>query len=302
MNKVYFILLVFLLAACTSEKKATQEKEFDEPLIISVNYPLHFFAQEIGGDLIRAEFPLPSDIDPAFWKPEAEAVQLFQQADLILDNGAGYAKWMKQVSLPQSKIINTSSPFGGDLLQEGRGVSHSHGPEGEHSHGELAFTVWLDFKLAAIQAEAIQTALLEALPEQEETLVANFQSISSELETLDQEMGEIASKLKGRTLLASHPVYQYLANRYDFKISSEHWEPDQMPEPEVLDSFQGKLADFPNPVMLWEAEPLPELRVWLEESEVIIVVFEPCGNKPGEGDFMSAMRRNVQNLKRAAMD
>ena len=38
--------------------------------------------------------------DPAFWKPDDAAIARFQTADLILRNGAGYAKWMKTVSLP----------------------------------------------------------------------------------------------------------------------------------------------------------------------------------------------------------
>ena len=302
MNKIHFAFFILLLVSCTSEKKAPQEKELGKPLVISVNYPLHYFAQRIGGDLIRAEFPLPNDIDPAFWKPKAEAVHRFQKANLILDNGADYAKWMKQVSLPQSKILNTSSEFTEALLREARGVSHSHGPEGEHSHGELAFTIWLNFRLAIRQAEAIRTSLMKIMPEQEELLETNFKSLSSDLKSLDLQISEIALNFKGRTLLASHPVYQYLGNGYDFGVDSKHWEPDQMPEPEDLESFQDKLAELNNPVMLWEAEPLPKMRQWLEEIGVEIVVFEPCGNEPNDGDFLTVMKRNLENLKMATAD
>jgi len=28
-------------------------------------------------------------------------------------------------------------------------------------------------------------------------------------------------------------------------------------------------------------------------------VFDPCGNAPDQGDFMSVMRQNVENLKAA---
>lgn len=58
-----------------------------------VNYPLYYFAERIGGVRVHVEFPAPADIDPAFWSPDADTVAGFQAADLILLNGAGYAKW-----------------------------------------------------------------------------------------------------------------------------------------------------------------------------------------------------------------
>jgi zinc transport system substrate-binding protein len=27
------------------------------------------------------------------------------------------------------------------------------------------------------------------------------------------------------------------------------------------------------------------------------LVFDPCGNKPDQGDFLSVMRQNIENLK-----
>ena len=38
--------------------------------------------------------------------------------------------------------------------------------------------------------------------------------------------------------------------------------------------------------MLWEAEPLDETRKRLQELGVEVVVYDPCGNKPGAGDFL----------------
>ena len=60
--------------------------------IYVVNYPLQYFAERIGGDKVDVFFPAPSDVDPAFWTPGREVVRQYQQADLILLNGADYAK------------------------------------------------------------------------------------------------------------------------------------------------------------------------------------------------------------------
>jgi zinc transport system substrate-binding protein len=81
------------------------------PTIAVVNYPLKYFAERIAGDQIEVVFPIPADVDPAFWIPEPEGVLTFQAADLIFLNGATYSKWLNTVSLPRRKLVNTSQSF-----------------------------------------------------------------------------------------------------------------------------------------------------------------------------------------------
>jgi zinc transport system substrate-binding protein len=50
--------------------------------------------------------------------------------------------------------------------------------------------------------------------------------------------------------------------------------------------------------MLWEATPLDETRQLLaSEYGVGSVVFDPCGNRPESGDYISVMRANVESLE-----
>ena len=48
--------------------------------------------------------PMPNDIDPAFWSPKAADVLALQKADLILLNGANYAKVVTQSLFTLIKI------------------------------------------------------------------------------------------------------------------------------------------------------------------------------------------------------
>ena len=49
--------------------------------------------------------------------------------------------------------------------------------------------------------------------------------------------------------------------------------------------------------MLWEAEPASESVERLRNLGVESIVFDPCGNLPGEGDFLSVMLKNAVNLE-----
>ena len=52
------------------------------PQVYVVNYPLRYFAERIGGEAVEVHFPVPGNVDPAFWNPDAEAVARFQ-ADFL---------------------------------------------------------------------------------------------------------------------------------------------------------------------------------------------------------------------------
>jgi zinc transport system substrate-binding protein len=51
--------------------------------------------------------------------------------------------------------------------------------------------------------------------------------------------------------------------------------------------------------MIWEGEPLQASVDKLKTLGVDSLVFAPCGNAPGQGDFLSVMQQNTANLKEA---
>jgi zinc transport system substrate-binding protein len=55
----------------------------------------------------------------------------------------------------------------------------------------------------------------------------------------------------------------------------------------------------PSQMMLWEDHPLEEVEKLLNEKGIQVVVFNPCGNKPGDGDFIENMNANVTALQNA---
>ena len=129
-----------------------------------VNYPLASFAERIGGSEVSVTFPASGDGDPAHWSPDADTVAGYQGADLILLNGADYAKWVARASLPGAKLVDTGVTYEDRLIPLEEAVTHTHGPEGEHAHAGVAFTTWLDPTLAIEQARAIAGAFEKARP------------------------------------------------------------------------------------------------------------------------------------------
>lgn len=269
----------------------------DRLSIYTVNYPLAYFAERIGGDQVEVVFPAPADVDPAYWMPDKTTIAAYQQADLILLNGANYAKWVSKVSLPRSKKVDTSRKFKDRYVYAADIETHSHGSTGAHAHESLTFTTWLDLSLAKLQAESIYKALARKRPTAEMAFKGNFQALSDDLDKLHSQIKEIVAKDPGRALLGSHPVYDYLSAGYGINLRSVHWEPDEVPTVSQRNDLNHILEDIKAQYMFWEGEPLPGSAAELNARGIASVVFSPCGNRPVNGDFMSVMQQNLANLK-----
>ena len=222
-NMLFFVFFVAALLSCQNKTKVTSEEQKKEaiPTIFVSNYPLQFFTQSIAGKKVKIIFPAKDSGDPANWQPKSEQISLIQNSDLIILNGASYEKWIENVSVSASKIVNTTAKVTDKLITYKEALTHSHGPEGEHAHMGTAFTTWLDFSLARLQAKAIYESLVFRYPENKELFLSNYQKLDKELSLLDQQF--LALNTKNAAVVFSHPVYQYLQQRYDIAGHSAHW-------------------------------------------------------------------------------
>ncbi|MCZ6800439.1 MAG: metal ABC transporter substrate-binding protein [Nitrospirae bacterium] len=268
-------------------------------LVVAVaNYPLLYFTERIGNGHVEIIFPIPPNIDPAFWNPQPKGVLAFQSADVIFLNGATYSKWLDKVTLPRRKLVNTSQAFKAKYLPIQELTTHRHGPQGEHAHSGLAFTTWIDFQQAIQQAKAVYDALVKISPESLQLFQTNFSKLKEDLLALDQRLQEIVESNRTQPLLASHPIYDYFARHYGLNIQSVLWEPEEVPDIQQWAELERLLADHPAKWMIWEDEPTSQTVSRLKSLGIGSVVFDPAANVPDKGDFLTVMHQNIENLKK----
>lgn len=286
-----FALLAFASAGAHAQSPVS---------VFTVNYPLAYFAERIGGSTVKVTFPVPRDVDPAFWNPDTAAVQAYQKADLILLNGADYARWVKRVSLPRRKTVDTSRTFRERYVGIVEATTHSHGPAGAHAHNGTAFVTWLDPTQAIEQARAVRDAFARGRPAAKAQFETGFTELEQSLQALDADLQAAFAPLAGEPLLASHPVYQYLARRYGLDVASVTWEPDEVPGAAEWRALDEALKSRPVRWMLWESTPRREIASRLKALGVRVIVFDPTPNVPDAGDFLDVMRQNLLNVRAAA--
>ena len=135
-------------------------------------------------------------------------------------------------------------------------------------------------------------------PEHRQAFADNFAGLKKDLLQLDEQVKAIAAHNGSQPLVASHPIYQYLARRYNLNLKMMMWEPDADPGRAEWQKLKAQLIEHPAKWMLWEGKPLPDSADRLQAMGVNSTLFVPCFSRPEQGDFLSVMRQNVKNMEK----
>jgi len=302
-TRIAAAVLVAFGLGCAPEALAPSAPEPVEPSPLGVvevtNEPMAWAVERLAGPIVELRFRAADAADPAYWKPTTEDVLAMQEADLIVLNGASYEGWLKDVSLPASRLVDTTAAVRDRLIVVAETVTHSHGPEGAHEHAGTAFTTWLDPTLLIEQAREVESALAARWPEHAGAFAEGLTLLVADLEALDAELEEATSVARDLPLVFSHPVYQYFQRRYMPAGASVHFEPNEAPDAGQWAELDHLLEESGAKWMIWEAEPAEEIRGALAARGCDVIVVDPCATPPETGDFLDVMHTNAKALKAA---
>ncbi|MEE9391494.1 MAG: metal ABC transporter substrate-binding protein [Planctomycetota bacterium] len=297
------------MAACGDEPKSgsSNKQTLDRLVVATTFYPTTYFAERILGDLGEVKCPVPADADPIFWKPRDEDIATFVAADLIILNGAEFEKWVASASLPESRVVNSAQELESEFLNfESGATTHSHGPQGEHSHEGLDGHTWLDPLNAKRQAQAITKAMVRLLPQNKATLEANARALNQDLDTLDKNLRNLVAEIdKLPAIFASHPAYNYLAKRYKLPIINLDLDPESIPSDSAIQSIAQKAKSQSIRAIIWESQPTPEVAAaFKKRCGLTSFVVSPAetldANSRASGThYLSIMNQNLRALGEA---
>lgn len=104
--------------------------------------------------------------------------------------------------------------------------------------------------------------------------------LKQDFNSLDQALMATVEKDFNKPFIASHPVYQYLARRYNINLQSLMWEPEVVPDQIQWHELQQLLTTHNSKWMVWEGMPDKNTDTRLQEVGISSLVFNPCANAP----------------------
>jgi zinc transport system substrate-binding protein len=307
---VTWICLVCFLTGCNRQglNRSAGSQQTAQPLthrVVAVSYPLQYLTQRITGDAIEVSFPVPARADPQSWRPARASISQMQTADLIIANGTGasYAKWLTTVTLPESKMRYTASrglALADYIAVQDIHVVHSHGPEGEHSHSTMVARTWLDPAIAKKQAIFIAAELKSVYPELAGEFESNLQLLTHDLEQLSELMKTIRPGVP-KVVLTANPRLKFFTRAAGVEDRHLDWFEAPIRDKAESDLEKALAGGGPRPGLILFAEkgPSVEMLELLSVNNLQAKSVSLIDRKPASGDFISALRENIQELSRA---
>jgi len=309
-GRLLLICVMMLASTCgcrTQEKSTTQTPASSnhQPSIVTTSYPLEWVTQELAGDQYTVNFPAGASDQPDRWRPDRKTIAEIQAADLIISNGvaAPYANWMKTVSLPSAKVVETASQ--GMSLSDFISVQdiqlvHSHGPEGEHSHPTMVSRTWLDPVMLTKQADYITQQLCKQYPDKANEFKDNLATVTTKLKSITPQ----PSPEPTTSVYAATPELKFLTRAAGVNDLHFNWNENTTLAQAEADLAEKKPASAPKFILFPQRlETLAEqLTPLLQQQKTEPVFVDMLDKAIANRDFLKRLSDNFAKMQKITSD
>ncbi|MBW3591109.1 MAG: zinc ABC transporter substrate-binding protein, partial [Actinobacteria bacterium] len=148
---------------------------------------------------------------------------------------------------------------------------------------------------------SVQQALTTLDPEHDSEFEENAGHLVEQLEVLDEEFEQGLSSCARRDIVTSHAAFEYLADRYGLQqYAVSGLDPESETSPRRLQQLAEIVEERGVTTVFFETLVPKELAETLaRETGTATAALDPLESPPAEGDYLSAMRANLGELRLA---
>ena len=229
------------------------------------------------------------DQDPHLFEASVQTAKALAAAKIVIVNGAGYDPWMEKLLAAQK------APGREEIVA----AALAHKKPGDNPH------LWYD----PATVRAVADALVGDLGRVDAAHRGDYQKGGSafvaSLEPLDAKIAEMRKKYAGQPIIASEPVFGYMAERLGLKMHGEKFAlavmNDAEPSASDVAAFEDDLRGHKVKVMLYNAqadEPAVQRLVRIAKDEKIPVV-GVSETQPANVTYQQWMSQQLDALDKA---
>lgn len=286
LQKILCLLLVFLAFGCSrSEADIARLKK---PTILVSIAPYRFLADRITGSEYNIYTVVPDNANPHVFEPTSSQVLEISEGLVWFQIGEAFEnKILPILRSKNPELLVKDLRDGIELIEECGCCSKESGDR----------HIWLSPNLAILQAKLIKETLCERFPEHQTMFESNFEKLSEELISLDEEIHETLKDIRTRSILVSHPAFGYYCKEYDLTQLSVEFEGKE-PRPKHLEKILKKAAEDHMELAL----ALPQhnnkgVQLIAKELDASVHMIDPYS-----ADYFNTMRKLTAYIKEPYVD
>lgn len=294
-NRIIYIVMVLciglMLTGCGTKGRSFQSQ--DKILVVTTIYPVYDFVSNIAGDRAEIINLVPAGTEPHDFELSTGDMQLLEEADLFIYNGAGMEHFVdKTLDAVSNKELMAVEAAGTVKTLESGEKTDPH--------------TWLSVENAILESEVIKDAFVQIDAEHKEVYEKNFEDYKDRLEALDESYKEELSGLSRNTIVVAHEAFGYLCAEYGLNQNAVEGltadsEPDSAKMKEIIDFCREEDIQ----VIFFEELVSPKVaNAIAEEIGAETMVLNPIEgltvSQEEEGlDYIGLMEENLEALKKA---
>ena len=288
------LLATGTLAACSGDD--------GRPQVVTAFYPLQYVAEQVGGDDVRVNGLVKPGADSHDLELNARQVGQISDAELILYLSGfqpAVDEAVQQEGGDRAFDVGTAVP-----LLHASDAGHTHEGEEEHGHGHehdqsLDPHFWLDPERLATIAGQVGDRLAAEDPANADDYRARAATLRANLDDLDEEYRAGLATCRRREIVVSHAAFGYLADRYELEqLAVSGLTPEDEPSAQRLAETTEEARAHGATTIYFESAVSPKVAEAIaREVGAGTAVLDPLEAAPAEGDYLSAMRANLQALR-----
>ncbi|WP_084962584.1 metal ABC transporter substrate-binding protein [Thermoactinospora rubra] len=269
------------------------------PEVVAAFYPLQWVTEQVGGSDIKVTTLTAPGVEPHDLELNPQQVAQIGAAAL--------AVYIKGVQPAVDEAVEQHAA--GKSFDAATAVrtlpAAAHAEEGHEEEGhehEVSYDphIWLDPSRLATVATRLGERLGEADAAHAEAYRDRAAKTAATLTSLDQEMARGLASCSVKTLVTGHEAFGYLADRYGLKQVGITIDPESEPSPARIAEVAEVAKREKVTTIFTETLVSPKAaEVLAKEVGAKTAVLDPLEGPPSGGDYVSAMRRNLQTLQTA---
>lgn len=288
-------IFLFISKKTSYQNQKSQTASSSSKIDIAASiYPLAYFTEKVGGDLVTVHLITPGATEPHDYAPTPTDIITVGSSKAFVYNGAGIDAWADRIAP--------------ELRKKGIPVLKMTDYLGEVSKNTRDPHIWLDPILAKRQIEDI-VQLLTGLDQNHESMYKNNAALYlAELIKLDQEYKNGLENCRLKEIISSHDAFSYLGSRYGITIHSiAGFSPEDEPSSAQMAALTELIKQKHIQTVFFENFVSPKLSETLaRETRAQIAVLNPIEGLSAEDahtskNYDELMRENLVALKKAML-
>ena len=314
-----------VLAACGSEDEGPTTSSGDADacpgdvvdVVVSVGQ-WGDVVESLGGDCASVTTVISSTaVDPHDFEPTTGDIAAFEEADLVVLNGADYDHWAADAAGnvdPAPVVLDLAEVAGLETEEHAEEEGGEHAEEEgeehveeEHGHGAVNPHIWYSPEFVQQSSEAITAELSELSPDAADYFADQATAWEEELAPYSEELASLQAVADGKSYAATESVFEYTAEAIGLTDATpegyrESASNETDPAPGDVAAFEALLQSGGVDVLIYNTQTegcVPEqLRSAAEEAGVPVV--EVTESVPDdEGSFVDWQLAQLRALSEA---